>query len=237
MRRLADFLCLGLVACLAACGAPPIPFDRGATPTVNTIGVLTPGWPQGPTVHTAAVPMGGFLPVALAAAAAEAARESRFTKVLEAERFDAAGEFRTRLVAAVRARGYQVVEVPATADRGKYLETYPTLPNPPDAWLDCVVPLWGYVAANALDDTPYRPIVGMVCRLVRAGSGTVLMRDTVVYNPLRTQPASGGAVVIAPDPAFAFKTSDILMADPKKAVAGLLAGFDSSAEALGGLLK
>ncbi len=181
--------------------------------------------------------MGGNLIVALVAAAAEEARESRFSKALASEHFDAQGEFHSRLLAAIRAHGYQVVEVPAAPDRSKYLDAYPALPAAPDAWLDCLVPVWGYAAANTLDDTPYRPLLSMSCRLVRAGNGEILLRDTVSYNPLRVQPGAIGSVAIAPDPQFAFKTGDLLIADPRRAIEGLRISFDRSTEALGTLLK
>ncbi len=235
MRALPGLL---LMMGLAACAEPVIPYDRGAGTPVNAVGVLTPSWPGGPTALLATSPGQSFgLVGGLITLAVQSARDSRFRDSLAGQPFDGQSEFRTGLLAAVAARGYQVIEVAAPTERTKFVEGgYAGMAAQarPDALLDCLVPIWGYIAAGIADSTPYRPYFTLRCRMVSAASGAVLMRDTIIYNPVSP---TAGFVGLAPDPAYAFITSDDLMADPQKAVSGMRHSFERTADALGTLLK
>lgn len=232
---LSKLAALAALACLAACADPAIPFDRGATPRIATIGVLKPGWPENPTVLLASSPGQSFgLVGALITAAVQANREAKFREMLATRQFAAEPAFRSRLAAALRAKGYVVTEVAAEATRTKFVEAYPNTGEGIDAWLDCMAYTWGYMAAGVGDNTPYRPYMGIRCRLTRAGGQAVLMRDWLVYNPYIQ---SDRFIAIAPDPRFGFVSSDDMLAEPDRAVQGLEAAFDGVADAIGTLLK
>lgn len=237
LSRLKGLAVLGLVLLLGACAVPVIPYDRGATP-VKTLAVLTPGWPtSGPTALLATSPAQSFgLVGALVGAAIQANLDSKFRDSIAGQNFDGQELFRTRMLAALKARGYEVVEASARADRTDFTDGYGNLAADahPDAYLDCIVARFGYVAAGVSNAAPYRPFLGLRCRMTQAGGTTVLMRDTIVYNPLVN---SAGFVGISPDPAYVFVTSDLLFADPVLAVKGMQDAIDKVTDALGTLLK
>lgn len=236
--RLKGLTVLGLLMLLSACAVPVIPYDRGATP-VKTLAVLSPGWPtSGPTALLASSPAQSFgLVGALVGAAIQANLDSKFRDSIAGQNFDAEAMFRTKMIAALKARGYDVVEATARTDRTEFVEGgYGNLAadTKPDAYLDCLVARIGYAAAGVTDAAPFRPFLGLRCRMTQTGGSTVLMRDTIIYNPL-TQAA--GFVGLSPDPAYVFTNSELLFADPVKAVKGMQDAIDKVTDALGTLLK
>ncbi len=236
--RLKGLTTLGLLLLLGACAVPVIPYDRGATP-VKTLAVLTPGWPTaGPTAYLATSPAQSFgLVGALVGAAIQANLDSKFRDSIGGQNFDGQEVFRSRMLAALKARGYEVVEASARTDRTDFVaDGYGNLAADakPDAYLDCIVGRFGYVAAGVTDKAPYRPFLGLRCRMTQAGGTTVLMRDAIIYNP---QVTAAGFVGISPDPAYVFVNSDLLFADPEKAVKGMQDAIDKVTDALGTLLK
>lgn len=229
---------IGLLVLLSACAVPVIPYDRGATP-VKTLAVLTPGWPtSGPTALLASSPAQSFgLVGALVGAAIQANLDSKFRDSIGSQTFDGEAMFRTRVFEALKARGYDVVEAGARTDRTEFIDGgYGNLAADakPEAYLDCIVVRFGYVAAGVTDAAPYRPFLGLRCRMMQAGTGMVLLRDTIVYNPLVN---AAGFVGISPDPAYVFTNSELLFADPAKAVKGMQDAIDKVTDALGTLLK
>lgn len=237
LRRLPPLLLLGL---LAACSAPPIPYDRAATPQVHSIAVVQPGFPDDPSVIVAASPGASFgLVGALIDAAVTAEREKRFTAAIKPIGLAPRDEFTRDLLAAVAAQGYDTRLMPLKRPQtGFVAELKPDSGPPVDAWLDCYVGGWGYLAAGTGDSTPYRPIMSLGCQLVRTSDHRKLMRDIVWYNPLSINVATRQqAVTLAPDPRYAFTTSDALDAAPAQAVEGIRDSFTRTTQAVGGLLK
>ena len=236
--RLKCLVLLGLLVTVSACGVPVIPYDRGATP-VKTLAVLSPAWPTaGPTAFLASSPAQSFgLVGALVGAAIQANLDSKFRDSIAGQNFDGEAMFRARMMAALKARGYELVEASARTDRTEFIEGgYGNLAADarPDAYLDCIVARFGYVAAGVTDAAPYRPFLSLRCRMTQAGGTTVLMRDTIIYNPLVN---AAGFVGISPDPAYVFTNSELLFADPAEAVKGMQDAVDKVTDALGTLLK
>lgn len=224
---------LGLAGCA---GQPAIPFDRSSASDIKTIGILTPRFPDGPkVVLVGSVGRSFGLIGALIDSGMEANRESQFTSLLASQRYQAADAFSRALATAVEAQGYKVEMIPVTRDLHKdFLDDYHIATNiKVDAYLDVAVGGYGYIAAGLGDGNPYRPIVGLGCKLVRVGDSTVLMRDFIVYNPINPR---GNLITISPDPAYAFPDFDALMADPPKATAGLDGALTQSAQAVAKLL-
>ncbi len=81
---------------------------------------------------------------------------------------------------------------------------------------------YGYLAAGIGSDTPYRPVLYLETRLVRASDKAVLMSDRIRYNPVNqvTQ-----VITIPPDPAYDFKDFDTLVGHPDSAMAGAESGI------------
>ena len=236
-RRLSPF---ALLLPFAACAVPPIPYDRTATPEVHSIAVLSPGFRDKPTVFVAASPGRSFgLIGGIIEAGIEANRESRFAEAIGHTDIKPRQEFTDALLAAVTAQGYSTQLVPVNHPEDGFATDYkPAADITADAWLDCYAPNWGYLAAGTADTTPYRPMLAARCELVRPADRKVLMRDTVWYNPLSMNGgAASQSVTIAPDPRFAFVTSDDLDADPAKAVDGVRTSFTHVTGAIGRLLQ
>jgi hypothetical protein len=223
---------------LAACGTPPIPYDRQAGGEVQTIGLLSPHMLEHATVFVfASIGRSFGLVGALAEAAVQSSREARFKAVLDERQFQALPVFETELAAALSARGYRVVPTVMERPRKNFLDRYDGLPAGPDAWLDCYFVEWGYFASGSGDSTPYRPYLNVTCRLVRARDGAVLMRDRVIYNWFFDREPPVPMVTIPPDPQFGFTTSDDLVGNPERAVQGIVASLRAAAGAIGTLLK
>ncbi len=230
-------LALGLAACARV---PEIPFDRTAN-VVKTIGLVTPRFPDSASVILASTPGQSFgLIGALIDGAMQSDRDSRFKAVLEQQSFSAQDKFQQAVTVGLAARGYSVVSVPMTRDKADFVAKYPTDTGPPvDAYLDLVTTAYGYIAAGVRDSTPYRPNFVVKARLVRATDSTVLMQDTVIYNPIGPGALQGakGVVTVAPDPQFQFTSFDLLASDPAKAAMGLDVATVQTAQTVCDLLR
>lgn len=235
--RLAAALAAGLL--LSACATQPeIPFDKSQATNVKTIGILTPAMPAKPTVFLASDVGQSFgLVGALVDAGVQAHRDDAFWKSIDGTRNPPAPEFVDALSAALRARGYAVKQIPVTRQpNGSFLKTYPQASQGVDAYLDVAFTgnAYGYMAAGMGKSTPYRPYAYMECRLVRASDDTTLMQDIVLDNPIGSMK---NVVSVSPDPAYVFTNFDALVADPKRAVAGMDDAFTKSADTIGDLLR
>lgn len=222
---------------MGACTPAPIAYDRGATPKIERIGVVSPGASEHASVRLASTIGQSFGVVGpLIDAGLRMAREDRLNTALATRQFHAREMFTTRLNNAVAAQGYRVIPVAAPRRGKEFLNDYAGLPvsEPVDAILDCFADEWGYVAAGVRSTLPFRPTVTVQCRLVRLTDKSTLMRDSVVYNKLDQ---IGGSVTLAPDPSFGFPDSDMMVADPDRAIAGLDTAFIAVTGAVGGLLK
>lgn len=231
-----------LALCLAGCaGLPEIPYDRSAT-EIKTIGLITPKFPDDAKIVLASTPGQSFgLIGALIDGAIETNHEARFKDVLASKSYSAKGRFQGAVIAGLTARGYTVVTIPVSRDETQFVSKYPTESGPPvDAYLDLVTTGYGYIAAGIRDSTPYRPVIAVRVRLVRAADSSVLMQDIVVYNPVGPATRSGamkGAVTVAPDPQFQFTSFDSLEDNPDMATAGLDVAIQRTADAVCDLLK
>jgi hypothetical protein len=237
MRVLRVAAALAVVLMVVGCAKKPeIPFERAAEPQIKTIGIVTPGFPDGPSVVLATSIGQSFgLIGALVDAGMRANRENTFEAAMQSRRFSAADSFLGDLTAGLQAEGYQVVDIPMKRESTKFVENYAGAPQQPvDAYLDIYTQAYGYLAAGIGDDTPYRPVLYLEARLVRASDKAVLMTDRIRYNPLR---ATDNVISIAPDPAYDFKDFDTLIGHSDAAMAGLHASLGQSAHTVCALLK
>lgn len=225
-----------LLVLVVGCAPPKVPYDRNDN--IKTIGVVTPRFPDGPTVFLASTVGRSFgLIGALIDAGMQADRETKFKAVLQEHNFSAHDVFMQSLKSELEARGYAVTTVEMQRDTADFATKYPRENEPKvDAYLDLVTVNYGYVAAGIADGTPYRPAFAIKVRLVSAKDTALLMQDSVVYNPVGPSGARAEFVTIAPDPAYGFVNFDALMADPAKAVAGLQTATVQSAQTVGKLL-
>src|ERR1700693_4219214 len=102
MKRFHHFIALAMTLALAACSTPPeIPYDH-ATSAVHTIGLVTPGFPSGPTVFLASDVGQSFgLVGGLIDASMQSNRETRFTAILASQQFVASDQFSIQLTDAL----------------------------------------------------------------------------------------------------------------------------------------
>lgn len=226
----------GALLVLGACAAPEIPFDRTHGNEIQTIGVVTPKFPNGAVVVLASTVGQSFgLVGALIDAGMEASRESKFKAILEQQNFSEQDVFLAKLTSSLQSAGYTVATVAIQRQGTTFQASYPIGQEPKvDAYLDLVVTGYGYIAAGVGNSTPYRPICQVRARLVSAKDSSVLMQDLVTYNPY------GGTdkmVTIAPDPAVQYTTFDQLVADPNGAVKGLQSATEQTADTVGRLLQ
>ncbi len=242
LRVAASLLLAGLAACVST--PPEVPFDRSASGDVKTIGLVQPGWPDGPSSilaasvgRTLSASMGllGIIP-AMIDASLEAKREKTLSGILEDHRFAARDAFVADLSTALKAHGYAVVAVAAPRKSNlDFAASYaPPADTRVDAYLDVVSTGYGYLAAGTSDSEPYRPFFYVRVRLVRASDNSVLMQDVIAYNPLGAPPKE---ITLSPDPAYAFSDWDALTANGTAATTGLDTAVHATADAVGDLVK
>ena len=233
---IAGALALGL----SACSTPEIPFDKTSA-GIQRIGLLTPGFPSGPSVILASDPGQSFgLVGALVDAGLQSNRDSRFKAILISNGFEASDDFWSDLVAQLQKDGYAVARVPAYRDRSDFMKQIPAAAEPVDAYLDVVVDNYGYIAAGIGGSNPYRPFVILQCKLVRASDSAVLMQDRIAVNAVNQGGGGWGApklITLSPDPSFAFPEMEDLTRNPKQAVDGTRSAFAQSTDEVGKLLR
>ncbi|MGA9794101.1 MAG: hypothetical protein WBQ17_01075 [Rhizomicrobium sp.] len=232
-RCAAVFAALFLASCA---GQQELPFDNSGA-QIKTIAILDPMLDGKPTIRLASSIGQSFgLVGGLIDAGLETNRDDTAYSWMQARGFSANAAFLKYLESDLRARGYAVKIVPSAHSEDDYVKTYPDpATTGADAYLD-VVPLgieWGYMAAGIGSSNPYRPYIALKCRLVRAGTGEVLMQDMVVYNPIVE---AKDQIAIAPDPGYAFPDFDSMQADPARAVAGMDGSLHQTADTVAGLL-
>ncbi|HEY2446855.1 MAG TPA: hypothetical protein VGI20_14055 [Rhizomicrobium sp.] len=226
---------LALAFILSGCATAEIPYDHSSA-GIRSVGLLTPGIPDGASIVLASDPGQSFgLVGALVDAGLQNNREGKFEHILASQQFVAANEFWSDLTANLQRDGYAIVPIAGARDRSDFLKKYPTPPSPVDAYLDVIVQSYGYMAAGIGSANPYRPFMLVKCRLVRAADSAVLMQDQIALNALN----NGGPkqVTLSPEPAYAFPGMDDLVADPKNAAAGVKTAFQQSTTSIGNLLK
>jgi hypothetical protein len=141
--RLGSLVVLACLALLSACATPSIPYDRGATPAVQTIGVLSVKPPNTPVVVLASTVGRSFgLIGALVDAGMMQARDTHFREMLDLHQYSGPEHFSTYVREAVAAQNYQVSDQRYQRISDEYLPDYKAL-NGADAWLDCAHFGWG----------------------------------------------------------------------------------------------
>jgi hypothetical protein len=224
---------LGLSACVTQ---PLVPYDRSISADNKTIGLLSPGWPTGPSAVLASDMGQSFgLVGALVDATMQSNRERDLSHILDEQKVDANRIFIAGLTDMLKDEGYSVISVAAQRKGADFVKTYPAASaNPVDSYLDISVLNYGYVAAGMGDSSPYRPWVMARVKLVRASDDKVLMEDMVAYNTITV---IKNVITISPDPTYAFPSWSNLTADPKRAADGVSTSVHQSAESIGKLLK
>ncbi len=223
-----------IILLAAGCAQNEVAFDASQAGSIKTIAVVTPQTPSTPAVMLASSVGQSFgLIGALVDAGMAAHREGGMERLLAGQHFVAGGAMSQELGTALGASGYKVQFLQVPRPDGDYLKTYPPVPGGADAYLDVVVPAYGYMAAGIGSSEPYRPALRLKCRLVRASDMAVLMQETIAYNPLAQ---NGKQIAIAPDPDYAFPDFDALMADPPRTTQGMQVAFHQSAGSVAQLL-
>lgn len=237
MRRIMLSLLVPLFAVLAGCSTlPEIPYDRMTAGEIKSIGIVTPKFPnEASMILATSVGQSFGLVGALVDAGLQEGRESSFKKMVTAQNFVAHDAFMQHLSAALQDHGYTLSDVSAMRRQDNFVDKYPT--GSSDAYLDLVVLNYGYIAAGIGNSTPYRPIVSVKVRLVRAIDSSVLMQDTVLYNPYNAAGGTAKAITISPNPAYEFTTFGDLEEKPEMAVKGLEDAIHQSAAAVANLLR
>lgn len=227
---------LAAVVVLGGCAIKEIPYDRETAGGIQRIGLVTPRLPSRAMVNLANSPAKGFGAIGhIIHASVQGDREARFDVALQAKNFSAEDALVRSFTAALEAHGYAVSLVPARRDKGDFLQAYPTdRGDKVDAYLDIVAQNYGYLAMDVGSDSPWRPSYQLRVRLVRASDASVLMQDTIIYNPVG-QPKK--VVTVAPDPSHFYDNFEALERDPDGAIKGMREAFDQGAKALGTLLK
>ncbi|MBI3676192.1 MAG: hypothetical protein HY243_06205 [Proteobacteria bacterium] len=228
-----------VTAVLAGCAAQPeIPFDKSANTNVHTIGIVTPGMPERPTIWLASDMGQSFgLIGALVDAGMEESRDSKVNAMLVNRKFVPRDSFVQALESSLKAQGFDTKAVAVERKQGDYLKSYPaTADTGADAYLDISAVNYGYVAAGIGSSTPYRPFVYLLCRLVRASDGSVLMQDSIFYNPVAPF-GQGKNVSVSPDPAYTFVNFDAMTVEPDRTVTGIDLSLHQTSDALGRLLR
>lgn len=219
---------------LAGCASQPeIPYDHTARAQIKRIGIVTPAFPEPSVVLVNSIGNGFGLIGAITDSGLQSRRDEALKTMMQEQRFSPPDYFVERLTKGLRAAGYTVAMIPVKRDGSDFIEKYPTN-APVDAYLDLVAVSYGYIANGTGSDTPYRPRFSLRARLVSARDASVLMQDSVLYNPLGTV---SDTITIPADPALQFKDFDALAASPAVAVKGLRVATEQSAQTISKLLQ
>jgi hypothetical protein len=126
MKSSYRLLILGALALgVSACSTPEIPFDKSSA-GIHRIGLLTPGFPSGPSVVLASDPGQSFgLVGALVDAGLQSNRDSRFKAILVSNGFQPSDNFWADLVSELQKDGYVVASLPAYRDRTDFVKQFP----------------------------------------------------------------------------------------------------------------
>lgn len=227
-----------LLTGLAACGSrakAPVPYEKASVDNIKTIALLAPAVPSKANAILAnSVGKHFGLIGMLVDNSMKDSRDDELTQLLVTQNFDARKLLTDALTKSLEQRGYKVVQVAiARENMNELLKSYVGVSETTDAYLD-VSMAYGYVAANAVGDAPYRPFARTSTRLVRASDKSVLMEDKVYYNALG---APRNAVTIPADEAYSFSAFSNIEAEPAKAAEGINVAVTAAADTIAKLLK
>jgi len=235
MRRICV---VALFVFLAGCATyKSVPFEQSATQPIKKIGLLSPSLPSEPTAFLATTVGQSFGIIgAIVDASMASSRASSLNTVLTSNEFYIRQEVESSLTAALEEQGYEVVVINATrTSKRDFVESYPATDEPVDAFLDVIVPGYGYAAAGISSSTPWRPFAWMKTRLVRASDNMVLMREDIVYNRLTDQ--RDDTVTISADPSYQYADFSGLESNAAKSTEGVRVAITEASNTVGKLLK
>jgi hypothetical protein len=194
-------------------------FNKGAQPELKTIGLLEPAFSGEYFVQNLGhVGMGFGLVGGLIATAEMQSKTNQFTEMMKARNLNVSDEFQNTLVSELQSVGYSVRVIKPQRTTQGFLETYDTLDNDVDAYLDLGIGA-GYLCASGTAD--YIPTVRSGVRLVKRGSNEILYQDIISYGyELR----AAQAVSITADQQYFFKDFGALKSNPDLAMDGLKKG-------------
>lgn len=229
------FVAVAMAVSLSACASTYVgkPYDRAAN-NIQSIQIVDDSVPPKiSAMEVASVGANFGLVGALANAAVTASREEALNAALTTTSFDAEARLEEHLVKALGDAGYKAaVEPGAVRAKRIFLTSYSSKEAKPDAHLDLVIVNYGYISAGA--GQPWRPTVQATVRLVSASDNKVLMENQIVYNGMFTQ---NGVITLTPDPTYAFKNRDDMLADPSRLASGLETALNKVADTAVGLLR
>jgi hypothetical protein len=238
MMRFSRFIAvLMLVALLSACATiKPQAYNKQANAERKTIQVLA--MPQANVrlfVFNAVGNNFGLIGMLLTEADRNNKENWLQGKVAE-QQFNQFTTFKTTFDQQMSERGYRLVwPEPLTheakevrRDKNGLRKQYAAVQGV-DAQMDIGVNFVGFAAAGSGKSQPYRPTVLVTVRLLDPSGKQVLFQDQILYhNVVNTK----GAVIVEPDPAYAYPKFDDLKAADATAVKGLAEAVAKSALAL-----
>jgi hypothetical protein len=184
---------LALGAAAAGCDAR-VPPQPAAPVPLRTIGVVSPAVAATPAAPTTLPVVAAFGTIGrFVDAALEAERDRRLGAALRGAGYSALERWTKHLTLALAAAGYRPVAVPAARFDLDFLARYP--PARVDAYLDTVVPEYGFVAATP--EGPFLPFAAVRVRLVDP-RGRVLLQEHFASNAVRPSGAVPVAGPVAP---------------------------------------
>lgn len=143
----------------------------------------------------------------LVAASDISSKRKRLVAITEEAKLDHMTVFRSEFEKAMGERGYTVQWPEPLFQQGKVArdawglrKAYAPVEGV-DAQLDMGLMFAGYATSGAGDNSPYRPAVHVIARLMDAPGKTNLFTDVVTYNNITN---IGTAITINPDPAYAY---------------------------------
>jgi hypothetical protein len=223
--------CLALFL-VAGCATklPSVPFDRAAG-NVKTIAFVTPAIAAKPTLFSLAPvsPLGVFGVLGgLGDESIQKEHAEHFAEILASHGFSPRPILITGITQALKAKGFSVTLVDTDRPAPDFLAQYPSgASTGSDAYLDVVLVNYGYFGTTAL--APYRPIVGMKFRLVRASDGKVLMLGHFGYSVMGSD--------THPPEAYDYDHYDDFSSDQERSIKGIEDGLGKAAEAVGTALN
>jgi hypothetical protein len=219
----------------AACVSPYVgkPYDRAAA-DVQSMAVVDDALPEKAIAYEVASVGSNFgLIGALVDAGIQVSRQNAVNDALTGAGFDAEQRLEDRLIATLSGQGYTVAAMPGgPRPKREFLATYPSAPAGVQAYLDVSVTYYGYMSSGA--GQPFRPSADATVRLVRVSDRATLMENRIVYNPLNAQQ---GVITLSPNPEYAFRGRDELLADPNRLAAGIEDALNQVADTAAGLLR
>lgn len=175
----------------------------------------------------------------IGAVIAESSREGKekwLQKATAEARFEHRVLFREKFAAAMLERGYELRwpeelqgESPSDKRDAFGLRKQYGRVDGVDAQLDLGLMFVGYAAAGAGAAQPYRPTVNVSARLVSADGKQVLFSDLVLYHNVTNNQT---AIILEPDPKYAYPNFDDLEAAGSVAVDGLAQAVEQTAAAI-----